>query len=118
MFKSLMSAMVIAGALVLPGKAFADGPGTAYLNGAEIYEMCISNDPKDAIFCEAYITAVADGSIMMKTPKGVQICVPKNTPVRALIRQVTYFLSDRPDAAEIPGAAAVFFSLHRKYLCS
>ncbi|EEE43916.2 Rap1a/Tai family immunity protein [Roseibium alexandrii] len=117
MFKSLMSAMVIAGALVLPGKAFAED-GAAVYSGAELFEVCLNpNEGQNRAICMSYVSAVVDSRNLIKTESGLRLCVPERTPIKQLIKSALIWMNDQPRIGGLSGAEAVFFALKDKYPC-
>jgi len=91
-----------------------------YMNGAELTDLCLSEDAASQYVCESYIAGVIDYHHLVGTMSGsatVEFCIPDNTKLSKLREAVAAYLSVNRQHQDFAAAPAVALGLFEIYPC-
>jgi hypothetical protein len=89
---------------------------TSGFTGNQLLNWCEATTG-EAMFCQFYITGVADGLVIGRIPNNQVICRPPNSTNRQLQDIVKKFLQDNPTQRNSSATVLIFTALREAFPC-
>jgi hypothetical protein len=94
-------------------------PATAnqFMDGNQLLQLCMSQDPYNGMECTGYVKGVADAfSFQMDAEKRV-LCMPDGVTAKQLVDATVKWLQENTPEREYPAVATVGIAIAKTWKC-